>query len=109
DPRVPALGPLVTKHDTSKSAPKKQAETEPEEPKDVLVDVRTQSYVQVFHSVHRISREIMEAETKKSASFAPDPAIVMRPLVLNTSITCSAAKQNLRGVKCSLIGSATIG
>jgi len=31
-------------------------------------DNRTQSYVQVFHSVHRISRRIMEDETKKPES-----------------------------------------
>lgn len=35
------------------------------------IEDRTQSYVQVFHSVHRISRKIMEAETKKREGTLP--------------------------------------
>ena len=36
--------------------------------RDEVGEVRTQSYVQVFHSVHRISRKIMEADTLKRAN-----------------------------------------
>ena len=77
DPRIPAYcppGPDIPPTPTvaSHKGPKTAADDDEEEKaatKTKSVQRRTQSYVQVFHSVHRISRKIME----NSAEISENP------------------------------------
>ena len=76
DPKIAAIPPPA-KHDEKtspktsllqKSTRRKPIEEDDPEESDSAIQHRTQSYVQIFHSVHRISRRIMEDETSKTES-----------------------------------------
>lgn len=74
DPRIPTFTPVVTTKPASTTSKKTTDPLKPDEADaKAEVEIRTQSYVQIFHSVHRISRKIMETETKRRESFIPSP------------------------------------
>jgi KaiC/GvpD/RAD55 family RecA-like ATPase len=74
DPKVPAYSPPPKKTaatETAAEAANERRRTADDDEENSLANVepaddRTQSYVQVFHSVHRISRKIMEDRTESA-------------------------------------------
>src|SRR5687768_8131983 len=65
DPKLPAFYPVVKTEKVSDGQTAPPKESDAATAKTEAGYDRTQSYVKVFHSVHRISRKIMEAETQK--------------------------------------------
>jgi len=77
DPRLTALTPAAktgqASADAKKSVDAAAHHADVAKAKGQAGEVRTQSYVQVFHSVHRISRQIMEADTLKRENLEFEP------------------------------------